>query len=78
MRGFGNFQMVDAIDYSEGYNGVPPSNVREYRFSDGSRFIVRPSGTEPKLKVYIEAVSDSKNDVGHKANKIASHIENVV
>ena len=30
-----------------------------YRLADGSRIIVRPSGTEPKLKVYIDATADS-------------------
>ena len=50
--------IVDGIDYSEGYRGLQPSNMREYKFSDGSRFLIRPSGTEPKLKVYIEAVGE--------------------
>ena len=70
MRGFDGLQLVDGIDYSEGYKGLPCSNVREYRFSDGSRVLIRPSGTEPKLKVYVETVGKSKEDAEFVAEKI--------
>lgn len=39
-------------DYKEGLNGLPPSNVLLYRFPDKSKIVIRPSGTEPKLKIY--------------------------
>jgi phosphomannomutase len=35
---------------------LPPSNVMEFTLADGSRILARPSGTEPKIKFYVEAV----------------------
>ena len=34
---------------------LPKSNVLEYRLENGSKVIVRPSGTEPKIKIYLSA-----------------------
>jgi phosphomannomutase len=45
-----------ADDLATGVDGLPPTDGLRYHLEDGSRVIVRPSGTEPKLKVYLEAV----------------------
>lgn len=51
---------VDRIeDLAEGFGALPPSDVLRVWMADGSRIMVRPSGTEPKLKVYIDAVSET-------------------
>ncbi len=63
---YDGLKVVDGIDYSEGYLGLPPTNMREYRLSEDSRFLIRPSGTEPKLKVYIEAVGKEAEVTGKK------------
>ena len=47
------FDDIDNIaDYSKGIDGLPKENVLLFNFADGSRAAVRPSGTEPKLKLY--------------------------
>ena len=43
-------------DLAAGDGGLPPTDGLRWYLEDGSRVIVRPSGTEPKLKVYLEAV----------------------
>ncbi|MDR2687956.1 MAG: hypothetical protein LBB75_09395, partial [Oscillospiraceae bacterium] len=40
-------------DYAAGLNGLPPANVVKLFLADGSWLVVRPSGTEPKIKLYV-------------------------
>ncbi|HEU5222576.1 MAG TPA: phospho-sugar mutase [Candidatus Lumbricidophila sp.] len=46
-------------DLAEGFGTLPPSDVLRIVLDDGSRVMVRPSGTEPKLKIYLDAVADT-------------------
>ena len=43
------------VDYATGVNGLPTANVVEFDLEGGNKAIVRPSGTEPKIKLYIFA-----------------------
>jgi phosphomannomutase len=52
----GGDEVVEAVDLGEGWGGLPPTDGLLYRTAGGSRVVVRPSGTEPKLKCYLEAV----------------------
>jgi phosphomannomutase len=48
--------VVRSDDLSVGSEALPPTDGLRYYLEDESRIIVRPSGTEPKLKVYLEAI----------------------
>lgn len=59
---FGTRAVATAEDLARGGAGVPAGDVLRYRLADGSRVVVRPSGTEPKLKIYIDAKAGSASD----------------
>lgn len=46
--------VVRCTDYADGIEGLPKSNVLKLWMADGEEIVVRPSGTEPKIKIYRE------------------------
>ncbi|HEU4542661.1 MAG TPA: phospho-sugar mutase [Jiangellaceae bacterium] len=52
----GGLAVEQVEDLSEGIGGLPPTDGLRYRLAGDGRVIVRPSGTEPKLKCYLEVV----------------------
>jgi phosphoglucomutase len=53
------------------------SNVLRYEMADGTSLIVRPSGTEPKVKVYILANGETKDAAEAKVAKYAAWAESL-
>ncbi len=53
-------------DLRDGVRGLPPSDVLVLR-AEGARVVIRPSGTEPKLKAYLEVVVDGPDKAGAAA-----------
>jgi phosphomannomutase len=52
----GGLAVEKAEDLSVGSDALPPTDGLRYYLAEGARVIVRPSGTEPKLKCYLEVV----------------------
>ncbi len=70
---FNDYQKSVSTDVASGKETVltlPKSNVLSYFLSDGSSFIVRPSGTEPKIKLYINAVGKTAEDAENKRSEL--------
>ena len=61
-----------ADDLAEGSEALPPTDGLRYHLADGSRVIVRPSGTEPKLKVYLEVVEPVENRDALRQARVAA------
>ena len=68
----GGVRVTEIKDYSGGLDGLPKANVLSYSLEDGSTLIVRPSGTEPKVKVYI--MTDGRDE--DEANAKEVRLEN--
>lgn len=69
----GDMSLVKTIDYKEDETGLPKSNVLKYYYDNGSWFALRPSGTEPKIKLYIYSVGKTWDD----SEEILEQIETI-
>ena len=56
---FGGKKVVKLLDYAPGLDGLPKSDVLKFLLEDNCSIVVRPSGTEPKLKIYLATKEDS-------------------
>ena len=61
-------------DYAPGIEGLPKSDVLSYQTADGKKAIVRPSGTEPKVKVYLSARAASRAEAEAALNRMEAEI----
>lgn len=61
---------INVADASTGTIDLPKSNVLAYTLMNGNKIIVRPSGTEPKIKAYITAIGKNKEEAGEIAEKL--------
>ncbi len=68
------YRVTKVIDYKDGYEDIPASNVLRFFLENGSWFAVRPSGTEPKIKFYFY----TKQDTPEKAEEVNGKIRDAV
>ena len=54
----GGVKVEQIDDLSDGFEQLPPTDALRFHLADGSRVMARPSGTEPKLKFYLDARSE--------------------
>ena len=60
IKEFGSKKVVKLLDYAPGLDGLPKSDVLKFLLEDNCSIVVRPSGTEPKLKTYISVSAENK------------------
>ena len=78
-RGTSAFPDVEtAQDFSEGIGDLPKENVLKYLFRNGSWLAVRPSGTEPKLKVYYSVRGESHEAAAEQLSALREQMKAVV
>ena len=67
----GGYKIKEVLDYSKGINGLPKSDVLKYILENESTVVVRPSGTEPKLKMYCSIKAKNESEATKIYNKIS-------
>ena len=60
----------EVLDYKDGLNGLPPSNVLKFILQDGTWIVARPSGTEPKLKFYYGIKAENRESASALLEKL--------
>lgn len=71
-------KVLETQDYSFGLNGLPKSNVIKYILENNCSFVLRPSGTEPKLKIYVSISASDEESAQNKTKEIISAFENKI
>ncbi|WP_461206472.1 phospho-sugar mutase [Clostridium sp. DL1XJH146] len=68
----------DLVNLNEEKIDLPTSNVLKFILEDGSWFVVRPSGTEPKMKIYLSVIGDSLEGSENKTQSFTNSVMKII
>lgn len=63
------------LDYAAGLDGLPKSDVLKFMLADHCSVVVRPSGTEPKMKAYISVSADSRDEAAEIEKELVESLK---
>lgn len=78
LASLGGKKILKVLDYNQGLDGLPKSDVLKYLLEDNCSAVIRPSGTEPKLKVYISVSAKTKAEAQEVERKVVGDVERVL
>ncbi|MBR0348834.1 MAG: phospho-sugar mutase [Clostridia bacterium] len=68
----------EVFDFSKGIGDLPKENVLKYVFNDGSWMAIRPSGTEPKIKLYYSIQDADRDNAYARLDAIRAKMSEIV
>lgn len=79
-KDIGSIKISEFRDYLtyESPDGVPKDNVLYVVFEDNSWFAIRPSGTEPKIKIYLAVKGDSQEESDNKMDSLRTNVKDLI
>ena len=72
---FAGKKIEKTLDYSQGLDGLPKSDVLKYLLEGHCSVVVRPSGTEPKLKTYISVSAENREKSEEMEKEVVKELE---
>ena len=78
IESFGGRKVINVLDYNNGIDGLPKSNVLKFLLEKNCSVVARPSGTEPKIKFYISVTADNMEDAANAEKTIVDKVESII
>lgn len=75
MERLGEYKILKKLDYKDGIEELPKSDVVKFILEEGNSVVVRPSGTEPKLKIYLTIRVEETEDAKQIEEELIKNLE---
>lgn len=75
IKEIGGKRVLRVMDYAEGVDGLPKSDVLKFLLEGNCSVVVRPSGTEPKLKMYISVTAEDREQAVKQEEKLVEALK---
>jgi len=75
---FGTRAITEVDDFLQGVGKFPQEDILRYYLDNGSRVIIRPSGTEPKLKIYLDTQGDTRREAETSLTDLENALRSLV
>ena len=73
-----NLSVLKIVDYTSLDTGLPKTNLLEYQLEGKAKLMIRPSGTEPKIKVYLSAVGSTEEQADSILKQLVQAAQNLL
>ncbi len=77
-KAIGGLAVEQVLDYNQGVGNLPKADILAFDLAGGTRIYIRPSGTEPKVKLYVMARAQSQDEITTLVEQLGQEVQALV